>query len=96
MANRSGTQEAAVREVYAKYCECGNNEDLCQFCEDIERRVGILQDRGFSREYSYTIAPLDAQDDIENAPQGSPFLDCSVCHGTFTERQYRYHYHPCE
>ena len=55
----------------------------------IREMIQILEDKGHSRNYAEEQANLDW-------PYFAGKNDCSVCRGTFTDFEYKYHYHPCE
>ena len=61
----------------------------------IPEMVAILVDKGYSREYAEIIAPLDI-DEVNHGAMFGHTEECSMCRGSFTVAQLRYHYHPCE
>jgi hypothetical protein len=62
---------------------------------EISKMVNLLIDKGFSRQYAETIAPLD-KEDLERDTDTHPDFECSVCRRWMSAIQWRYHYHPCE
>lgn len=61
----------------------------------LEKMIERLIDKGHGREFAVRQASHDFVIFNSNvSAEGSN--DCSVCRGTFTDLEYRYHYHPCE
>jgi hypothetical protein len=56
----------------------------------IKEMQQILEYKGHSR----TFAESEAKKDFEQF--FAKRNDCSICRGTFTDFEYKYHYHPCE
>lgn len=63
----------------------------------VEKMIEVLIDKGHSREYAETLAPLDVYElNHPDYERRVPREDCSICRRTFTTVEMRYHYHPCE